>query len=283
MEGQYKFKKNESFYIRDGCFEKALNSINELENNIFYKNEGMKILGIGSNMVKSLKYWLFSSNVIELKGREIQLSEFGLLILKYDKYLESKFIWFLIHYFLVRNTFECPIFCGVFNFDIKTFSKNDIINEFISSFDNLGVSYKKDYIEDDLNVFLKSYITENVSENPEDNYICPLSGLKLLQKRGDKYCKIRPAYSSLSYLIIYFVLQELYSNQSFIIEDSMYENNSPVSVFNLDKNMYLQYLDEMKKHGLIIINKTAGLNTVYFEEKLSLTEIFDRYYGGEYV
>ena len=90
-------------------------------------------------------------------------------------------------------------------------------------------------------------------------------------------------YSSLSYLVVYFVLQELYSNQSFIIEDSMYENNSPVSVFNLDKNMYLQYLDEIKKHGLITINKTAGLNTVYFEEKLSLKDIFDRYFGGEYV
>lgn len=55
------------FILEMDWFEKALNSINELENNIFYKNEGMKILGIGSNMVKSLKYWLFSSNVIELK------------------------------------------------------------------------------------------------------------------------------------------------------------------------------------------------------------------------
>jgi hypothetical protein len=283
MENQYKFKKNESFYIRDGWFEKAINSINELDINIFYKNEGMKILGIGSNMIKSLKYWLFASNIIKQVGKKIELSEFGSLILKYDKYLEKNFTWFLIHYFLVRNVFECPIFCGIFNFDMKQFTKNEAVDEFVFSFDNQGVPYKKEYIEDDLNVFIKSYYNDNITDNPEDNYLCPLSGLKLIEKKNEKFVKVRPAYSSLSYLLVYYILQELYDNKPFVIEDSMYENNSPVAVFNLDKNMYLQYLDEMKKNGLVTINKTAGLNTVYFEAKLSLSEIFDKYFGGEYV
>jgi hypothetical protein len=44
--------------------------------------------------------------------------------------------------------------------------------------------------------------------------------------------------------------------------------------------MYLQYLDEMRKNGLVTINRAAGLNTVYFEKQLSLNHIFEEQYGG---
>ena len=43
-----KFKKNESFYIRDGWFEKAINTIDaNKEINVFAKNNGTSMLGIG--------------------------------------------------------------------------------------------------------------------------------------------------------------------------------------------------------------------------------------------
>ena len=54
---------------------------------------------------------------------------------------------------------------------------------------------------------------------------------------------------------------------------------SPVKVFNLDKYVYLQYLDEMRQAGLVTINKTAGLNTVYIDEHLTLNQVFERYFG----
>ena len=73
----------------------------------------------------------------------------------------------------------------------------------------------------------------------------------------------------------------LYEFKPFKIEDSMNDINSPYLLFNLDKNMYLQYLEDMKKNGLITINKTAGLNTVYFEKKLTLEDVFEMYFGGD--
>lgn len=281
MNNPLKFKKSESFYIRDGWIEKAINSINDNpEINIFSKNNGMKILGIGSNMVKGLKYWLQAANLIESKGKDIVLSQFGQLLIKYDKYLENNFTWFLIHYFLSTNMEECPIFYGIFNNDIKSFTKNEAIEMFISQFTNYGYVFKKEYVEDDLNVFIKTYVSDNISDNPEDNYVCPLSNLKLIIKKKDKFTKTRPIYANLSYLIVYFSLLMLYREGSFIIEESIEEYNSPYRIFNLDKNMYLQYLEEMKKNGLITINKTAGLNTIYFEKRISLENIMEEYYGG---
>lgn len=277
-----KFKKNESFYIRDGWFEKAINAINENTDNVFSKNSGIAILGIGSNMVKSLKYWLIASDIIESSSNKTVLSNLGKLLLKYDQYLESNFSWFLIHHNLCKNVIECPLFTELFNSDIKTFTKNDFIKLVQFDFNQMDISVKKEYIDDDTAVLLKSYYNELVYDNPEDNYICPLANLKLLEKRNEVYYKVKPLYASLSYLLVYYCLITTYDDNSFVIEDSLNDLNTPLNIFNLDKNMYLQYLDEMRKKGLITINKTAGLNTVYFEKRLSLEEVFSEYFGGSF-
>lgn len=266
---KYSFKRNESFYIRDGWFGKAIQTISETSTNIFYKNDGITYLGIGANMVKGLKYWLTAADIIE--GKDNHLSLLGKLIYTYDPYLDSQFTWFLIHYQLVKNAIECPIFYSLFNNNSKKFEKEDMASILKDTYSDANPKY----VEADFNVFLHSYTTDDLILNPEDNYACPLSQLKLISHEKDKYIKKAPAYKKLTYLLVYYVLQQTYEgSDSFIIEDSMVMKNSPVYVFNLDKYTYLQYLDEMSKNDLIAINKTAGLNTVYFNKKITLEECF---------
>ncbi len=278
-----KFKRNESFSIRDGWFEKAINSIKENEGvNVFSKNHGIETLGIGANMVKSLKYWLQSANLIESNFKQTSLTEFGNLVYNHDRYLESDFVWFLIHYFLSTNYVECPVFYAFFNTDIKS-TKKEEFTKFLSAFFQMDGydNVRMDYLEDDANVMFKSYLTTEVSDNPEDNSSCPLSSLKLIQKRGDKLEKRKPVYSALSYLIVYFALGNKYGFKPFNIEDSFVEPLSPYLLFNLDKNMYFQYLEEMRRNGFVTINKTAGLNTVYFNKKMTLTGVFDMWFRSK--
>lgn len=278
-----KFKKNESFYIRDGWFEKAINVIEECEDGInpFSKNNGIAYFGIGSNMVKSLKYWLTAANIIKPSSTKTELTEFGELIFKYDRYLENNFSWAFIHYFLSINYLECPIFYGTFNLDLKSFKKGELSIALKSLYEIDGYEARPEYIEDDLSVFLKSYVNEEIIDNPEDNYVCPLSSLHLLSKKGDKYTKEKPTRIPNLYLIVYYALLNLYkNNQSFQIEDSFDLVRSPYLIFNLDRNSYFQLLEEMKRDNLITINKTAGLNTVYFDKEVSLSEIFKLCYGG---
>ena len=274
-----KLKKNETFYIREGWFEKAINTINDQNVNIFYKNEGISYLGIGSNMVKGLKYWLKAAGIIT--GLNNELTDFGKLLYEYDRYLDDLFSWFMIHYFLTINKEECPVAYEVFNSGFMSFDKIGMIDYLMKQFSQEDNSINKKYVDADLNVFVKSYVNEDTFSNPEDNYICPLSRLKLIKKERDVYKKNRPIYSSLSYLIVFFCLQQIYRGKPFDIEESMQVNNSPVKIFNLDKYMYLRYLDDARKNGLITINRTAGLNTVYFERKLSLSDLFAEKFGGE--
>lgn len=276
------FKKSESFYIRDGWFEKAINTINDnADKNIFSKNNGTSYLGIGSNMVKGLKYWLKAAGIIESSQTYTRLGELGNLILKYDKYCESSFTWYLIHFMLCTNKNECPVFELIFNSDIKSFNKVEATSFILNSLEFIDCSPKKEYVDDDFDTFIKSYIRTDEITDPENNYVCPLSSLKLLCKKGDKFQKCKPVYTTLSPLLIYYGLSILFNFNSFNIEDSFAEEGSPALIFNLDNAAYFQYLDDLKRLELITINKTAGLNTVYFEKKLSLEDVFKLAFGGE--
>lgn len=276
----YKFKKNESFYIRDGWFEKAINTIADNNEYVFSKNNGPRYLGIGANMAKSLKYWLQASDLINSISSRTILTKTGEAIYEYDRYFESDFTWHLIHYNLCSNKYECPIFYYFFNSRIKKISKNDLVTFLVEFISDDAQEVKQDYIEDDLSVFLKSYVNDEVNLNPEDNYLCPLSNLKLIKKYGSIIKKEKPVYAKLPAELIYYGLSKIYNYEPFNIEDSYDKENSPYLVFNLDKNAYLQYLEELQRSGFIIINKTAGLNTVYFEKKIELPGLFKIHFGG---
>lgn len=271
-----KFKKNESFYIRDGWLEKAINTIYE-HDDVFSKNNGTLYLGIGSNMVKSLKYWLNAAGLVVSSSSKTTLTELGELIYKYDRYFESDFTWFLIHYKLSTNLRECPVSYCTFNSTITSFKKPDLESVIYHRLIDEGYDVKSEYIDEDLSVTIKSYVSDDIVTNPEDNYVCPLSSLNLMKKTRNGYEKTRSSTNSLSPLIIYYALSELYKSESFNIEDSYEEDTSPCLVFNLDRNTYLQYLSLLRDAGLISINKTAGLNVVYFSKpRLSLKDLFER-------
>ena len=113
------FRKNESFYIREGWISKAIICIAENPGiNIFRKNDGIKFLGIGSNRVKGLHYWLLAADIIDAKN---QLTDFGNILLDNDRYLENTSSWFLIHRKLVKNKQKCPVFNWVFSSDFNSF------------------------------------------------------------------------------------------------------------------------------------------------------------------
>lgn len=273
-----KLKRSESFYIREGWIEKAINAIKEADHNIFTKNEGVRYLGIGSNMVKGLKYWLKAADIIK-DSKFNELTEFGNALYMYDRYMDSKFSWYFVHYFLSTNKEDCPIFYFVFaQQQVKQFTKNELTDFILEQYSEEAASINRKNLEADVNTFVKSYVTEEIITNPENNYACPLASLNLLKKTGNKHSLCTPSYKSLNCLVVYYALTQLYQN-SFVIEESMEKEKSPFKIFNLDKYLYLQYLEEMRKMGLVTINKTAGLNTVYIEEHLSLNQVFEKYFG----
>lgn len=271
-------KRHETFSIREGWLEKAINEF-YLDENCFSKEKGQRILGIGTNMVKSLRYWCTATQLIhfrQFKGNTF--NELGNFLLLNDRYLEQDYSWWLIHLYLCSNFEDAPVFNTFFNLNINKFEKEQLVTNIRNVLEidyDLGAASS---LEADVNMIIKSYYSDDKS-NPENNLNCPLSKLGLIEMIDKKtYARKQPKYNALDYRVVYHALTNvLYKDEnikSFNIED-MYElPNNPLNLFNLSKSSFYQYLDEMKKNGLINLVKTAGLNIVTFERRLGLQELF---------
>jgi hypothetical protein len=271
-------KRHETFSIREGWLEKAINEFS-INANCFSKDKGQRVLGIGTNMVKSLRYWCTATQLIRFSQfRGNTFNELGNFLLSNDRYLEQDYSWWLIHLYLCSNFEDAPVFNTFFNLNVNRFEKEQLVG-YIRNV--LEVNYDlgaPSSLEADVNMIIKSYYSDDKS-NPENNLTCPLSKLGLLEMIDKKtYARKQPKYNSLDYRVIYHALTNvLYKDESinsFNIED-MYElPNNPLNIFNLSKSSLYQYLEEMKKKGLINLVKTAGLNIATFEKRLSLQELF---------
>lgn len=281
MIQKVKMKRHESFSIREGWLTKGIVKIKE-DNKVFSSSDATDILGIGSNMVKSLKYWMYATNLMADENKYPKLSELGNLVNKYDAYLEDTFTWWLIHLNLILNKEDAYVFNCFFNkCTSKNFSKEDVYEKISRHLDDLQIEYNDKTLQDEINMIIKTYVIDDTNDNPENNFNCPLSDLNLIKKISkDNYERISPSYKSLDYLVVYYLIEKLLCEHEYIsIDDLLKVENSPNRIFNLDKNQINEYLDDMKKNELITINRTAGLNMIYIKKQLSLEEIFEDYFS----
>lgn len=279
MNEKVKLKGHESFSIREGWLTKGLVEVSK-NDKIFSEKNATDILGIGTNMVKSLKYWLLTTNLIEESSKcKYELSELGKLIYKYDVYMENIFTLYMIHLQIALNEEKALIWNMFFNYcNFKEFNKREYIEYVESLLENENKDFNEKLLADEINTFLKTYTNEEKNSNPENNFTCPLTELELIKKISrDKYQRNNSAMNKLSeYVVYWMILQQCGNRKSIKIEELITEKNCTTKILNLDKTELNEYLEILKRHKLITINKTAGLNMVYINEKYTLEEIFEQ-------
>lgn len=281
-----KFKRNETFSIREGWFEKAINKVSS-NSRCFMNNEGTTIFGIGTNMVKSLKFWLLSANICEFSSQKgAILTDFGKVLLEKDQYLENNLSWWLIHYNLVMDKIGNPVFYQTFHLSQQTFEKESYTNYLYDYYINNYGDMNKASIENDISVLFKTY-TKTIVDDPENNMNSPLAKLGLMSEKNKHYIKEHPTYDSLSYKIVLFILSE-YSKylakenklkedyqREFNLEDFLNSDYSPILIFNISRSTLFSYLDELRNEKSISLVKTAGLNTIILEKIIDFKEIYE--------
>ena len=95
-----KLQGHEKFALREGWINKALQILPE-NPDAFTRRDATDLFGIGSNMVKSLRYWMRAFGLTNNAGTE--LSETGRLIAQYDPYLEDSFTLWIMHSYIAKN------------------------------------------------------------------------------------------------------------------------------------------------------------------------------------
>lgn len=283
MDNKIKLKGHESFSIREGWITKG---IFEIKNNskLFSEKNLTDILGIGTNMVKSLKYWLITSGIIkETKKTEYELTELGRLIEKYDPYMEELFSLYFVHISITTNIEKARIWNIFFNkCNIKNFSKRELLEQIEYILETENLEYNEKMLIDEISILLKTYTIDEKTGTPENNFTCPLTELKLVRKIDrDVYQKEKSSLNILNPYIVYWCLINQTDGNSINIDDLIKGDNSVCKLLNLDKMLLNEYLDILKKENLITVNRTAGLNMVYINKRYSLKEIFEKYFERE--
>lgn len=281
-----KFRGHETYAIRRGWIPKGMRNVIAHPDVFITKDEDRKptdVLGIGTNMVKAMRYWLKATGLTQesKSGKRVQtLTEFGKLVFEKDRYLEEIGTLWLIHYKLVCNKEEASTWYFFFNeFNMFEFTREDFIGS-INAWTEKPIAARS--LEDDFNCLVKTYSPERQRNSPEDNLGCPLSELNLINSIDKKlYTKRSPRPDEINYWIILAVIfdQAPPDRKEIRLMELLQNPGNIGRVFNLNSITMRDLLARAAdKTGFIKLITTAGIDCIRLKEEVDFIECVKKYY-----
>lgn len=287
-----KFRGHETFFIRKGWLYKGMNNVVK-EPGVFQGAAGnpMDVLGLGANMVKSLRYWLTASGLTsEPKSgkRNQELTELGKIIYENDPYMEEIGSLWLVHYMLAANEDDATswyLFFNEFNkteFDIDDF--RNCIMKYVRMQGDASMPSDR-VIDDDFTCVMNTYVSRirlnPAKVHPENNIDCPLGELELVDvvdKKKGLFKKTVPKLDMLPDLIVLAAILNSNNAKEIRISTLQSEKNQIGKLFNLDSISLISALYKLEKTGYIKVIRTAGLDVVQIATDMSFCDCVRAYY-----
>lgn len=287
-----RFKGHETFHIRRNWIPKGIKNIIKDPSVFMGGNENpMDVLGIGSNMVKSLRYWLQAIGISyeNTTGKRVQnLTEFGKIISENDLYLEEDGTLWLLQYKLATNKELATTWYYFFNeLSLIEFTKEELEENLKLYTIKNGIEVSERMIQDDISCLLNTYYSKEKNnekrENPEDNIKCPfdeLNLIKLINKKEKLYKKNTIDSNEIDPFIVLAIIVDQAKGKEEIKLSSLQEINNIGKVFNLEITGILDILRKLEKLGYLKLIRTAGLDIIKLEKELKFIECVRKYYDN---
>ena len=195
---KYRFSGHQTFVFRYGWLEKGVRSV-AASHGIFSAEDAIVRLGVGKNMVESIRHWCFATQMLEEqpdpadnKGHVIRPSNLAKqLLLKngWDPFLENDASLWLVHWLLVSNPHIGTSWQLAFgHFHRPDFSKRELV-DFVKSFaEKQSIRVSESSLARDIDCLLRTYLPVRNgarAEIAEETFDCPLQELGLLQASPD--------------------------------------------------------------------------------------------------
>lgn len=286
-----RFRVHETFFIRKGWLGKGLRNVAH-DPAVFMGANGnpMDILGIGANMVKSLRYWMQAVGLAAepAAGRRVQmLTPLGEIIYENDPYIEEMGTLWILHYMLASNMDDATAWYFFFNeFKLTEFTRDDFIVHIHNFIRMANEDVSERSLEDDFNCIINTYVPRIKSNpekvQPESNIDCPLGELGLIDiasKKDKKYKKCVPMKGSIAPLILLAIIIDQ-AGESKEVKISTIQN-APCNVgkvFNLDIITLTNLLYKAELAGYIKVDRTAGLDVVRIITNMTFEDCVTEYY-----
>lgn len=306
-----KFKGHQTFFIRKGWLSKGIRAV-ENDDTIFMPSkaaQAMDELGLGSNQVVALRYWLGVVGLIEKSktGKSHSVTPLCNLILERDPYIEEMGTLWALHYNLACNRSEATSWYVFFNeLKVTSFTKSDVVAciqkfKMLNGEEDEGKPSKStatSSFESDVNCIMQTYISHERLDgkpvSPENVIDCPFGDLGIvdIDNRQLRTFRKKPAnLSSLPSLLVLYSIMGMLERERELDERAWSRGNeipldellngrfSPGLLFNLDSIALLSKLYELETDGYIRINRTAGSDVVRLcNPEFDSYECLARYY-----
>lgn len=274
-----KLQGHEKFALREGWVNKALMLLPD-NSDAFTRKDATDLFGIGSNMVKSLRYWMKAFGLTNVQGTE--LSDVGKLIAKYDPYLENMFSLWIMHSHIAKNKEDATTWFMFFNrCDVNDMDKDEIERILLREVRKYaaGVPFSEKSLKNDIDVLLNMYSKSKDKVDPEDKSVSPFTQLEMLKKIDGKYMKKHPNKALLpEEVILYELAEKKIGSEGISIEEVVFGEGGLNKVFNMTAVMANDYFDRLDAVGYIRVDRTAGLDMIYPIKAFDGLMVIENYY-----
>lgn len=267
---KWTFSGHDSFQCRNLWLKKGYDFLEEKKD--FNGEDAVIHLGVGKNMVSSIRYWLKAFNIV---GQDNRLTEFGDFCFGkngYDPYLEDDATLWLLHYQLVKTGFA-SIYQLIFNKLRKErveFTKDSFLR-YIDRNPDIPTQ-NQNTLEKDFGVFLKTYLNEDTKDS-ESLISYLLTDLNLLEsfKNGtESYYVIEnlDRESLPEEVVLYAILDKGGFESSINFKTLENGENSICDIFALNKQGLLTKVQALcEKYDFLVFSDQAGVKELQFKSK----------------
>ena len=297
------FSGHQTFPFRYTWLKKGVDAVMD-DPNVFTADDAPVILGVGKNMVSSIRHWCIVSGLIEKKknttnhrsgfkvtdeGKTIFATNTGL-----DQYLENPSTLWWIHWKIATNNEQAATWFWAFNIlNYPEFTRDSLTEDFIDwlkHHKNKGKQPSENTIKKDVNCFFRTYCISQSSETTliEDTFDCPLVELNLISKVSgeNRYQFNLGAKPSLTVSMFALTITEFWNRcfqtnaNTLPFSEFMYSKFSPGQVFKLDENTLVLYLEKLESvtDGAVTYDDTAGLKQISRHKNLDSLELLKDVY-----
>jgi hypothetical protein len=273
---RYSFSGHETFPLRYAWLPKAVQGLQTYPD-LFTRDDAMVILGVGKNMVMSIRFWCETLRLIGLtdRGKVAQTTPLGQELFRdggWDPYLEDPGTLWLLHWLLVsRRDRASTWYLTYTQFHEPTFTRDSLTEWIMKRVQQTPlVRATPASIRRDVEVFIRTYTPSHVTRDLplEDTFDCPLVELGLIREveRG-AYEFVRGPKPGLPQAIFVYALLEFWgrtapSQRTLSFESIMYGGGSPGASFKLSDNALAAYLEELPRWCPLSYDETAGRRLV---------------------
>lgn len=299
----YKFSGHQTFPFRYGWLEKGVRGV-ERSASIFSDDEALVVLGVGKNMVSSIKHWCLVTQLVEedkdvksKRGRFLVISNVGrLLILEggWDPYLEDNASLWLLHWLLVSNPEVGTTWQVLFSdYHRPDFTKTELMDYMTAFAGKHSSRVSENSLSRDIDCFIRTYMPKGSSTKetlPEDTFECPFQELNLIQPSpgGELYRFAIGPKPSLPAAVFGFAFDQYFrdmrqTQSTMSVQQCLYGKGSPGQAFKLDENSLIEYVEELGEltGGELALDETAGLKRIYRRNEFDALELLRQYYNHE--